>query len=184
MSQPHYSKVMSSDDNLFFFVEQKAWRKRQLSYRLSEKSSVFLAITDIIILSKSKKAPEGFTMAGEVNGLLVCYKSAPLPTTPNPLSNVLPTPLSVNVKPVATENNPPNLPSRNSNSNQPISPVRPAPLPPAANKDTSSSEINTSSTRLVVISSSTLSGSTGSYFSLQLVCHCLRLTAHFLLSRT
>lgn len=125
-------------------------------------------------------------MAGEVNGLLVCYKSAPLPTNPNPLSNVLPTPLSVNVKPVATvlENNPSNPPSRNSNSNQPISPVRPAPLPPVTTKDTSSSEINTSSTRLVVISSSTLSGSTGSYYSLQLVCHCLRLNAHFLLSRT
>ena len=67
---------------------------------MSEKNSVFLAITDIIILSKTKKAPEGFTMGGEINGLVLCYKSAPLPSNSNPMLNrVLPSLPVVNLKP-------------------------------------------------------------------------------------
>lgn len=165
-----FSFCNSFQQNPFIsFTEQRAWRKRQMCYRLSEKSSVFLAITDIIILSKSKKAPEGFTMAGEINGLLVCYKSAPLPTNPNPLTNVLPTHLSVNLKPVSSavqesnssSSNSPNPYPKHSDTNQPKSPVRPAPLPPITTKNTSS-EINPSLNHFIVISSSTLSGSTGS----------------------
>lgn len=140
--------------------EQKAWRKRQLCYRLSERNSVFLAITDVIILSKAKKAPEGFTMAGEVNGLLLCYKSSPLPASnPKPLSNFVLPPLTVNLKPTT-----PNPSHRNSlpcpNPISPSlsgakSPVRPAPLPPV-NKSNPASP-----TRTVVVSAATLSGHTG-----------------------
>lgn len=133
-----------------------------MCYRLSERSSVFLAITDIIIMSKAKKAPEGFTMAGEVNGLLLCYKSAPLPATnPKPLSNLVLPPLTVNLKPTT-----PNPSHRNSLPNpNPInpsimangakSPVRPAPLPPVNKSNPSSPN------RTVIVSSATLSGHTG-----------------------
>ncbi|XP_037917282.1 uncharacterized protein LOC119655454 isoform X2 [Hermetia illucens] len=61
-------------------TEQKAWRKRQIAYKLSKRGSVSHAITDIIVCSKLKVAPEGFIMAGDINGILICYKTAPLPT--------------------------------------------------------------------------------------------------------
>lgn len=147
-------------------TEQRAWRKRQLTYRLSETSSVFLAITDIIILSKSKKAPEGFTMGGEINGLVLCYKSAPLPANPM-LTRVLPSLPSVNLKSIPTSDYTPSgsitsptpYPIHSSNANPIKSPVRPAPIPPQAN---SSSDDNVAEkNHLVVISTSTLSGFTG-----------------------
>lgn len=44
--------------------EQKAWRKKQLCYRLGNKKTVRQAVTDIIVCSRLKKAPDGFTLAG------------------------------------------------------------------------------------------------------------------------
>ncbi|KAL3277294.1 hypothetical protein HHI36_012644 [Cryptolaemus montrouzieri] len=54
--------------------EQKAWKKKQLCYRLENLKNTKSAVTDIIICSRLKKAPEGFTFAGELNGITVCYK--------------------------------------------------------------------------------------------------------------
>nr|CAH7762001.1 unnamed protein product [Callosobruchus chinensis] len=54
--------------------EQKAWRKKQLCYRLVNKKDIRTAITDIIICSRLKKAPSGFSFAGELNGVTICYK--------------------------------------------------------------------------------------------------------------
>lgn len=48
----------------FIFLDQKAWRKRQLCYKLTRKSLAAYAITDIILLSRSKKAPDGFNLVG------------------------------------------------------------------------------------------------------------------------
>ncbi len=108
-------------------------------------------------------------MAGEVNGLVLCYKSAPLPADPNPLLNVVPPTSSL-----VNQNKPlPPLPSypssgptspapytKNSNANNPIkSPVRPAPLPPSM-KD-KPLDYNSESNRIIVISTATLSGFTG-----------------------
>ena len=45
-------------------TEQRAWRKRQIAYKLSKRSSVTHAVTDIILCSKLKTAPEGFKLAG------------------------------------------------------------------------------------------------------------------------
>ncbi|KAL0276302.1 UNVERIFIED_CONTAM: hypothetical protein PYX00_003900 [Menopon gallinae] len=53
---------------------QKAWRKRQLCFKLAHKSTTSTAVTDIIILSRMKKAPEEFSLSGEINGMTVCYK--------------------------------------------------------------------------------------------------------------
>lgn len=55
-------------------TEQKAWRKKQLCYRLVPRKQAILAVTDIIICSRLKRAPEGFTLAGEINGVVICYK--------------------------------------------------------------------------------------------------------------
>lgn len=44
--------------------EQKAWRKRQITYKLSKRGSVTQAVTDIILCSKLKMAPTEFQLAG------------------------------------------------------------------------------------------------------------------------
>lgn len=55
-------------------TEHKAWRKRQIAYKLAKRGSVTHAVTDVILCSKMKIAPNGFAMAGEINGIMVCYK--------------------------------------------------------------------------------------------------------------
>ncbi|KAF5273487.1 hypothetical protein FQA39_LY07504 [Lamprigera yunnana] len=55
-------------------TEQRAWRKKQVCYRLVPRKGAILAVTDIIICSRLKKAPEGFKLAGEINGVIICYK--------------------------------------------------------------------------------------------------------------
>lgn len=60
-------------------TEQKAWRKRQIAYKLSKRGTVSQAITDVILCSKLKAAPEGFKLAGDINGLLICYKTGAIP---------------------------------------------------------------------------------------------------------
>ena len=45
-------------------TEQKAWRKRQIAYKLSKRGTVSQAVTDVILCSKLKTAPEGFKLAG------------------------------------------------------------------------------------------------------------------------
>ncbi|XP_018562510.1 multivesicular body subunit 12B isoform X1 [Anoplophora glabripennis] len=54
--------------------EQKAWRKKLFCYRLVNKREIRTAVTDIIICSRLKKAPAGFSFAGELNGVTLCYK--------------------------------------------------------------------------------------------------------------
>ncbi|XP_055592562.1 uncharacterized protein LOC129744172 isoform X2 [Uranotaenia lowii] len=56
--------------------EQRAWRKKQLVYRLAKKGAAKQVITDIILCSRLRQAPEGFTLAGDINGILVCYKTS------------------------------------------------------------------------------------------------------------
>ncbi|KAM7346362.1 multivesicular body subunit 12-like Mvb12 isoform 1-T3 [Cochliomyia hominivorax] len=60
-------------------TEQKAWRKRQIAYKLSKRGTVTQAVTDIILCSKLKIAPEGFKLAGDINGILICYKTGAIP---------------------------------------------------------------------------------------------------------
>uniref|UniRef100_A0A182J3Y6 Multivesicular body subunit 12A n=1 Tax=Anopheles atroparvus TaxID=41427 RepID=A0A182J3Y6_ANOAO len=60
-------------------TEQKAWRKKQIVYRLGKKGAVKQAVTDIILCSRLRQAPDGFTLAGDLNGILVCFKICPVP---------------------------------------------------------------------------------------------------------
>lgn len=57
--------------------DQKAWRKRQLCYKLGRREQAESAVTDIIIMGRWKKAPVGFSFAGEINGMTVCFKCGP-----------------------------------------------------------------------------------------------------------
>lgn len=45
-------------------TSQKAWKKRQICYRLVNKKETKTAITDIIVCSKLRVAPSGFSFAG------------------------------------------------------------------------------------------------------------------------
>jgi ESCRT-I complex subunit MVB12 len=60
-------------------TNQKAWRKKQLVYKLSKSETVTECITDIIVLTKyNRQAPEGFQYLGELEKVHICYKLAPL----------------------------------------------------------------------------------------------------------
>lgn len=65
-------------------TEHKAWRKKQICYRLAKRGNATQAITDVILCSKTKVAPDGFTLAGDINGITVCFKSGPIPHRPPP----------------------------------------------------------------------------------------------------
>ena len=55
--------------NVIFISAQKAWRKKQLCYKFAHVTSSSTAVTDIIVLSRMKKAPEEFTLSGYVCGI-------------------------------------------------------------------------------------------------------------------
>ncbi|XP_043253633.1 multivesicular body subunit 12A [Colletes gigas] len=72
-----YSMISYTVDSM-----QKAWRKKQLCYKIRNKELCLKAVTDIIICSgilrkvyTSKMAPSGFVAAGVINGVCVCYKT-------------------------------------------------------------------------------------------------------------
>ncbi|XP_011304504.1 multivesicular body subunit 12B [Fopius arisanus] len=82
-------------------TDQKAWRKRQVCYKLRNRDACSTAVTDIIVCSRMKKGPTGFTYAGEINGVVICYKISQIVNTDtssqsyeniNALQNVSPNP--------------------------------------------------------------------------------------------
>ncbi|XP_021932326.1 multivesicular body subunit 12B isoform X2 [Zootermopsis nevadensis] len=83
-------------------TDQKAWRKRQLCYRLARRNQAASAITDIIVLGRLKKAPNGFSLAGEINGMAVCYKCGPTLASVNKPSATHPTQLLYSLSPAPT----------------------------------------------------------------------------------
>lgn len=134
--------------------EHKAWRKKQICYRLAKRGSVTNAVTDVILCSKTKTAPDGFTLAGEINGITVCFKSGPIahrpppsiPGDPNNALNELENNLYyMNIRNGSSNGTNENGKATNGNNNDyelirtsyrldPVSPPpRPAPKPPAPN---------------------------------------------------
>lgn len=51
---------------------------------MSKRGTITQAITDIILCSKLKIAPQGFSFAGEINGISICYKVGPVTHRPPP----------------------------------------------------------------------------------------------------
>lgn len=68
----------------FVISDQRAFRKKQLCYKAVPRHMATQTITDIIILSRTKVAPEGFTLFGEMNGLSICYKPGSSPSSSGP----------------------------------------------------------------------------------------------------
>ncbi|KAK7873251.1 hypothetical protein R5R35_011325 [Gryllus longicercus] len=130
--------------------EQRAWRKRQLCYKLSKPSLAKSIVTDIIILSRMKRAPEGFSLAGDINGVTICYKCGSInneqankPISPSQLKySITPTQNSAQSPPPVPPRYP--KPALNGVAYQPapvespsldymqisLKPSRPAPKPP------------------------------------------------------
>ncbi|KAG5884402.1 hypothetical protein JTB14_007000 [Gonioctena quinquepunctata] len=128
--------------------EQKAWKKKQICYRLVNKKEIRTAVTDIIICSRLRKAPVGFSFAGELNGVTICYKmgnvqdsqadpnSNPAPPERPPKPNAM-SPGGVNpmYPPLSDTNNDYEILRHGAYPSTPVSPagpIRPAPKPPGA----------------------------------------------------
>ncbi|XP_014223397.1 uncharacterized protein LOC106650108 isoform X2 [Trichogramma pretiosum] len=118
---------------------QKAWRKRQLCYKIRNKDLCASAVSDIILCSKlgkgTKMAPDEFTFAGIINGLYVCYKTVPVVNSAlsaQPYANIelfqAKSPTLSNGTPhrVAPERPPkPKYTPKSSNGQKSTSPIRP-----------------------------------------------------------
>lgn len=138
-----YSMLSRTKDS-----ESKAWRKKQIVYKISRRQGAVEAITDIIVCTKTKLAPHGFLSAGEINGTLICYKISNVAHRPSPsipkspliqstsdnLGNAM-TNLNINLTKSLYPNSP-DYENLKSPSNNGISPKRPAPKPPTTNNGT------------------------------------------------
>ncbi|XP_064214019.1 multivesicular body subunit 12A isoform X1 [Tribolium castaneum] len=124
--------------------EQKAWKKKQLCYKLVNLRDTKVAVTDIIVCSRLKKAPEGFKLAGELNGVTVCFKMGNVQDTQNsPDSNGRNITPPVRPAPPYPGNGPiyPSIGADGGDHDYeilkppgyPSGPSRPAPRPPAPN---------------------------------------------------
>ncbi|KAI1715789.1 multivesicular body subunit 12 domain-containing protein [Ditylenchus destructor] len=60
-------------------TKERALKKRYLCVRLSPRNDTLDAVSDILILSKSKKPPKGYTIAGDVDGMIICYRVSTIP---------------------------------------------------------------------------------------------------------
>ncbi|XP_023707621.1 multivesicular body subunit 12A isoform X1 [Cryptotermes secundus] len=83
-------------------TDQRAWRKRQLCYRLARRNQAASAVTDIIVMGRLKKAPNGFSLAGEINGMTVCFKCGPSLAPVNKPSATQPSQLLYSLSPAPT----------------------------------------------------------------------------------
>ncbi|KAI5731676.1 hypothetical protein M8J77_014138 [Diaphorina citri] len=123
--------------------DQRAWRKRQICYRLSKRALAKSCITDIVFQSKSKKHLEGYVSAGDLNGLTLCYKQGAnvnetptdhlYPITPSRNSLLGPTSPYENISPTGQIIGPGGRKQRAPSPPPGNHPVRPAPRPPPSN---------------------------------------------------
>lgn len=121
--------------------DQRAWRKRQICYRLTKRSLAKSCISDIVFQAKSKKPLEGYVSAGDLNGLTLCYKQGAnvnempsdhlYPQTPS-RNSIIGLPSSYeNIAPARPKLRAPSPPLDYSPNN--LRPSRPAPRPPPSN---------------------------------------------------
>uniref|UniRef100_A0A914W046 MABP domain-containing protein n=1 Tax=Plectus sambesii TaxID=2011161 RepID=A0A914W046_9BILA len=60
-------------------TREKALRKKQLCVRYVPRDTAVDAVCDLIILTRQKKPPNGYSMAGDIDGLTICYKFGVIP---------------------------------------------------------------------------------------------------------
>lgn len=59
--------------------KEKALRKRFLCVKTESVESCVDAVTEVIVLSKTKKPPRDHSLAGEVDGIMICFKTGVIP---------------------------------------------------------------------------------------------------------
>jgi hypothetical protein len=64
---------------LSFIEDEKAFQKKVLCIKVSHRYFTQVAVSDIIILMKSKRAPVGYSYIGEINNQSICIKFSPIP---------------------------------------------------------------------------------------------------------
>ncbi|CAD5119139.1 DgyrCDS7779 [Dimorphilus gyrociliatus] len=60
-------------------TKEKATKKKQICVKVIPREATSAAICDICLLTKSKRAPVGYTLAGEINNVAICFKICELP---------------------------------------------------------------------------------------------------------
>nr|XP_006817138.1 PREDICTED: multivesicular body subunit 12B-like [Saccoglossus kowalevskii] len=113
-------------------------KKHQLAVRMLPRSYTQAAVCDLLLLAKAKRAPAGYTLIGELNGMLICLKIGPIPqqqqqqqqSSPPSLISMPPsymsTPPSYSMGPIQqNQSSPSHLPY-----SRPAIPARPAPVAP------------------------------------------------------
>lgn len=60
-------------------TNEKATRKKQICVQMLPRATTRDAICEVILLSKSRRAPSGFTLCGELNSLMFCFKMNKVP---------------------------------------------------------------------------------------------------------
>lgn len=58
---------------------EKASRKRTICIKTTDRDSTSEAVNDIILLTKTKRPPEGYSFVGDVNGVVICMKLGKVP---------------------------------------------------------------------------------------------------------
>uniref|UniRef100_A0A1I8A9W0 MABP domain-containing protein n=1 Tax=Steinernema glaseri TaxID=37863 RepID=A0A1I8A9W0_9BILA len=58
---------------------EKGLKKKYLCIKTAARSGVVDAIGDVIILAKQKRPPMGYTIAGDIDGMIICYKHVVIP---------------------------------------------------------------------------------------------------------
>lgn len=89
---PGFTPILHTED-----TREKALRKKQLSVRIVPRVSAVDAVSDLVLLARLKKPPQGYTLAGfppppsptspphpapccsEIDGLMLCFKYGTIP---------------------------------------------------------------------------------------------------------
>ncbi|XP_070531698.1 multivesicular body subunit 12B-like [Ptychodera flava] len=71
---PGWSSIPTTLDS-----REPVLKKKQLCVRMLPRENTQAAVCDILLLAKAKRAPAGYTLIGELNGMLICLRLGPIP---------------------------------------------------------------------------------------------------------
>ncbi|KAI3380557.1 hypothetical protein SNEBB_007855 [Seison nebaliae] len=57
-------------------TEEKCLKKKKICFKLDQRRNVERAISDIIILGRTKKPPNGYRIIGDINNLIICSRES------------------------------------------------------------------------------------------------------------
>ncbi|KAH7716913.1 hypothetical protein AAVH_15690, partial [Aphelenchoides avenae] len=58
---------------------ERALKKKYLCVRFAPRNDALDAVTDLIVLGKQKRPPKGYTSAGDIDGMVLCFKQSTIP---------------------------------------------------------------------------------------------------------